>query len=247
MTLTNFEFSSSYQYLDQALRSRWQIYANLEAEMDSFQPRPASDYHPLRAAEVERLRILNPEGSLESLKSFVDHQITITSSDEWQFHEAFEERHVSEYVIVTVLAQALSEAVINTILAIGLANAGSPELFEMLDKAEFKQKWVVAPKALSSGYSFPIGTALHETLGRLAKQRNSLAHSKIDLKVGEEEILRGKLFERLTRSDERRWIKRFFSLPYDHMDFANNALPELPLSGILHERSPIPKAPEHGT
>jgi hypothetical protein len=74
-------------------------------------------------------------------------------------------------VIVTVLSQALSEVVINKILAIGLANAGSPKLFEMLDKAEFKQKWIIEPKAFSLGYSFRTGSALHETLVRLAKQR----------------------------------------------------------------------------
>lgn len=214
--------------------------------MDSFQPRPATDYHPRRAAEVERLRVLNPDGSLDDLEKFVDSQIAFFSSDVWQFHEAFEERHVSEYVIVTVLAQALSEALINTVLAIGLANAGSAELFEMLDKAEFKQKWIIGPKAFSTGYSFPTGSALHETLGRLAKQRNLLAHSKIDLNVGEDKIIGGKQFERLSRSDERRWIKRFFSLPYDLMEYANQALPGLPLLGILHERSPIPRAPEHG-
>lgn len=246
MTLTNFEFSSSYQYLDQALRSRWHIYAKLEAEMDSFQPRPPSDYHPQRAAEVERLRVLNPEGSMDDLERFVDEQIAFLSSDVWQFHEAFEERHVSEYVIVTALAQALSEALINTILAIGLANAGSPELFEMFDKAEFKQKWTIGPKAFSPSYSFPTGSALNETLVRLAKQRNSLAHSKIDLKVCEDKILGGRQFERLSRSDERRWIKRFFSLPYDLVEYATQELPDLPLFGILHERSPIPKAPEHG-
>jgi hypothetical protein len=245
MTLTNFGFSSSYPFLDQALRSRWNAYTALETAMDSFVPRPATDYHPLRAAEVERLRILNPEKSQEDLERFVDGQIGFFASEEWQFHEEFEAQHVSEYVIVTVLAQALSEAVINTILAIGLANAGSPELFEMLDKAEFKQKWTIGPKAFMSGYSFPIGTALHESLTRLAKQRNSLAHSKIDLTVGDDKIFGGKLFERLSRSDERRWIKRFFSLPYDLMEFATGALPDLPLFGILHDRSPIPKAPEH--
>ena len=149
-------------------------------------------------------------------------------------------------MIVTVLSQALSEAVINTILAIGLANAGSPELFEMLDKAEFKQKWIIGPKVFSPGYSFRAGSSLHETLVRLAKQRNSLAHSKIDLTVGEDKILGGNLFERLPQSDERRWIKRFFSLPYDLMVFANLALPELSLFGMLNERGPIPQAPEHG-
>ena len=83
MTLTNFEFSSSYQFLDQALRSRWQIYAELEAEMDSFKPRPASDYHPQREAEVKRLQVLNPESSLDDLEHSVNSQIALLSSGDW--------------------------------------------------------------------------------------------------------------------------------------------------------------------
>ncbi len=242
MALTNFGFSSSYPFLDQALRSRWEIHRALELEMDSFVPRPASDYQPLRAAEVDRLRVLNPESPLQDLERLVDGYF---APEELQFCNQFDARHMSEYIIITVLAQALAEAMINTILAIGLANAGASELFSLLENAEFKQKWIVGPKAFCGDYSFPIGTAIHETLSILAKQRNSLVHNKVSLSVENDQVLKGSLFQRVGYIGERRWIKRFFSLPYDLMEFAADALPDLPLSGLLHKRSPILKASEH--
>ena len=43
---------------------------------------------------------------------------------------------------------------------------------------------------------------------------------------------------------ERRWVARFFSLPYDLVEFARGALPSTPIM-LLGDRKPIERAVEH--
>ncbi|MBL0171537.1 MAG: hypothetical protein IPP90_12535 [Gemmatimonadaceae bacterium] len=247
MPLTNFQFSASYTYLDQALRARWDSFRALEREMDSFVPRPADDYQPKRDLELARLRVLNPDHDPDQLAAFVDKQTEFASSPTWQFHERFDARHMAEYVTVTVIAQALSEALINAVLAIGLANAGSADLFPLIERAEFKDKWLAGPKSFAPGFEFPKGSALHETLVALSKQRNSLAHHKVQLSVDAEQVLAGSKFERLQLTEERSWFRRYFSLPYDLAELAHRTLPDVPLFGLLSDRAPIERAPQHDT
>lgn len=246
MTLTNFGTSASYRYLDQALRARWQSFRTLEVDIDGFVANPIAEYEPQREAEIERLQVLNPGQTREELAAFVDEQIGVLASPGWQFHERFDERLVTEYVTVTVLAHALSEALINAVLAIGLAHNGSHDLFPLLERADFQEKWLVGPKSFSPQYSFPRGTGMHETLASLSKKRNAIVHQKIELTVGNERLLEGSKSVRSHPEDERRWIRRYFSLPYDLAAFARKALPGVPLLSLLFDRSPIEVAPQHG-
>jgi hypothetical protein len=118
MALTSYQHTAHYTYIDQALRAQWTPFQALEAEMAGFVPKPVEEFRPRRDAEIERLRVLNPDKTLDDLSAFVDRQFKFATSPEWQFHEQFEQRHVTQFVTVIMLAHALSEALINAVLAI---------------------------------------------------------------------------------------------------------------------------------
>ena len=245
MALASYQHSAHYTYIDQALRAQWATFLALEEEMARFVPKPPEEFKPRRDAEIERMRLLNPDKTVEDLSAFVDGQFKFTTSPDWQFHERFEQRHMTEYVTVIMLAHALSEALINAVLAIGLANVGAQELFPLLERSEFRQKWLYGPKSFAPEYKFPVGTALHETMNMLSRQRNALVHLKIELTVEGNKLLEGTDFERKRYDEEQDWLRRYFSLPYDLADFARKSIKE-PMFMLLFDRKPIPLAAAHG-
>jgi hypothetical protein len=244
MTSKSFSHSASYTYIDVALRSQWNVFCALEKEMAVFTPRPIEEFEPYRKAEIERMQILNPDTPIGEITAFVENQIQYTSSHDWQFRERFDQRFMTEYVNVVMLSHSLCEALINAILVIGLANIESTELFLLLEKADFKQKWLYGPKSFSPSYQFPHGTGLHETLVMLSRQRNALVHYKIELKVDNIKVLEGSDFQRKRYEEERRWIRRYFSLPYDLAEFIHKSIRQVSLM-FFFDRKPIEVAREH--
>jgi len=245
MSSKSYGHTAHYTYIDEALRARWSTFVALEQEMAAFVPKPIEEFQAQHEAEVERLRVLNPDAPVAELAAFVDRQVDFRASRDWQFHERFDQRHMTEYITVIMLSHALSEALINAILAIGLAHAESAELFPLLEKADFKQKWLFGPKSFAPTYLFPHGGDMHETLTVLARQRNALVHHKIELRVGEKKVLEGSGFERKSYEEEQRWLRRFFSLPYDLSQFARESIRDVPLM-LLFDRRPIEAAHKHG-
>lgn len=244
MSTESFSYSAHYAHIDAALKSLWQPFNILSAEMAAFVPRPLSDYEEQRRTEYERMRSMNQHLTDEQLRSFIDKQIELAASEKIQFSERFTDAFMTQYVVVAMLSHALCEVVINAILAIGLARRGSADLFSLLERADLKEKWRVGPKSLSSSYELPKGAALFETLSHLVRRRNSLVHYKIDLRVGDKTVLDGAKFERLTFQQNARWLRRFFSLPYD---LAAHAAAQLKSENllVLAGRSPIAVAEEH--
>jgi hypothetical protein len=244
MALKAYGHSADYTYLDQALRARWLSLCSLEQEMAEFVPRPVDAFRPARDAELNRLISINPESDVEQLVKLVDAQLMKASAPSTQFFRMFDERHAAEYVTIILLAHALSEALINAFLAIGLAHVDSTELFPILEKADFKHKWLIGPKSFSPGYKFPTGSALHETLNNLTRQRNSLVHMKIELTVAGTKVLDGSSFERTNYIDEVRWLRRYCSLPYDLAQFLRESVRDFYFP-LLSQRAPIEVAPAH--
>lgn len=68
---------------------------------------------------------------------------------------------MSAYVAVAVLSHALAEAVINTILGIGLGKSQRADLFEMVERTDLRKKWEAVPKILAPNYTFPKNGSLH--------------------------------------------------------------------------------------
>jgi len=245
-TAAGFQASADYRYIDVALKSLWQPFNELVAEMDSFVPRPLSDYEDDRQKQFEHRRRLNPTLSDETIAKWVDDQITFATSERVKFSDRFSNRFMTQYVTVALLSHALCEAAINAILAIGLVKREAKELFSVLEKTEVKEKWRVGPKSFFPGYEFNPGTALFETLNHLTKRRNALVHNKIHLHIGGKRILEGSKFERLTFQENIRWMRRFFSLPYDLAAHAGNQLKDLFIF-VLTDSAPIVMAAAHKT
>ena len=240
----NYGHSADYTHIDAALRSRWESFLLLEDEMNTFVARPLTDFKAQRDAEVAILQKANPSSPITELEYLIDYQIAYRASPDHQFYTQFDKRLMTEYVTVAMLAHALSEALINAILAIGLAHAGAPELFPLIERSDFKQKWLAAPKSFSTTYSFPKDIALYETLNHLSRQRNALMHYKIELSVEGAKILDGSDFKRNAYNVELQWLRRFFSLPYDLADFARRTITNNPPM-LLLDRNPIEIAAAH--
>lgn len=222
----------------------WPTFIDLEEEMKAFQPRTLESYHDLYMTEVSRIAALDPKRGQSAIEHLVNERIKFQAQPNWQFQEAYDDRIMGQYVTVVMLSHALCEALINAILAVGLAKTKSTELFAVLDKVDFKQKWLTAPKVLDSTYEFPKGIAMYESLVKLTKQRNALVHHKVQLHVDGVKAFNGSGFERLPYDKECSWLRRFFSLPYDLADFSRAKL-KGNFHVILFDRHPIEKAIEH--
>lgn len=240
----SFSHTMEYQYIDQALRSSWGEFQVLESEMEAFQPQSIESFESYREKEVERISALNPGTQRCEIEQLVFRQVEHLASPDWQYRQAFDARLMAQYVTTVMLSHALCEALINAILAVGLAQSNTIDLFSVLDKADFKQKWLTAPKAIDPSYEFPKSTALYESLVKLAKQRNALVHHKVQLHVNGVKALDGSGFERKPYGEELNWLRRFFSLPYDLADLSRRALPKN-FHVILLDRRPVHQASEH--
>ncbi len=232
------EYSAEFEYLEKALRARWPTFTALCSEMSSFVPKTLQEFDPERSAMMDQLRQANPNKPESELATFVDGQVGFAARPDIQRMRKFDDRYISEYVSAIVLAHAVCESVINAIIAIGLTHVGTPELFELLERADIKQKWFIGPKSFVPSYTFPKGTAMGETLVYLCKQRNALVHHKVNMRVKGEDVIKGSGFTRSSYEADLRWMKRFFNLPYDLNELALTQLPGLPVM-ILGAREPI--------
>ncbi|MBL8510242.1 MAG: hypothetical protein JNM52_01235, partial [Betaproteobacteria bacterium] len=190
-----------------------------------------------RNALLASLVVLNPDAPLAELQDHADVQACGWSNPALQLHRAFGDRVMSEYVTVAFLSHALSEALINAVLAIGLVARGSSDLFALLERADIKEKWLIGPKSISSAYEFPKAGALYETLHHLTKQRNAFVHYKIELEVKDAKVLKGSRLQRLPLAEHLRWMHRYFSLPYDLAAFVRLRLPGLPVLFLYNSGS----------
>lgn len=239
-----YETSAEYRYIEIALKSLWQPFTELVGEMDAFIPRPLAAYTKSREQRFEHLKSLNPSASDQSLLKLIDDQIAFEASERVQFSDRFSNRFMTTYVMVVFLSQALCEAAINAILAIGLAKRNLERLFTTLEKKPLKYKWRVGPQSFFPNYQFSLESRLYQSLDYLTQRRNALVHYKIDLRVAGQNVLDGSRFERTTFSDSTEWMRRFFSLPYDLATYARKQLQD-PSIFVLYDRQPIAAASAH--
>lgn len=239
-----YSHSAEYSYIEYALKARWDSFAQLSAEFANFVPREIADFSEHRASELARLKGLNPTSTEESLLKIIDGQIAANASLPIQLYSKFGDRIMSEYVTIAFLSHALCEAAINAILAIGLSAANAPELFEMLERSDIKEKWCIGPKSFHPPYVLPKDNPLYQTLQHLTRQRNALVHYKIELEMRGKQVLSGSRLERGSYKEQLAWIARFFSLPYDLAAHVRKEIPQLPMMRFLDSR-PIQRIPIH--
>ncbi len=128
--------TADYHHIDAALKSFWGPFNDLWNEMASFVPRPLSDFDHERGSHFERVRELNPNMSNDEIDRYVERVIESSRSPEYQYIDRFSERVMTMYVTVTLLSQALCEAEINAILAVGFYENGLADQFAKLERAD---------------------------------------------------------------------------------------------------------------
>jgi hypothetical protein len=210
-------YTAEYRFIDVALTAHSRTFGQLEAQMDRFQALPLDAFQNERERMWTELRPINRETSDEDLARFIDEQIAAGHSAEIQFVLRFMEPFAAEAVTITVLSHALVEAIINAVMAIGLAHVGKPRLFAILERSSVKHKWTIGPQAFLPDYVFPRSSLLLEALSTLCKRRNAYSHPKITLRDERNRVLiPGSGDAALSVSFEgRTWLRRFLSLPYD--------------------------------
>lgn len=242
---SSYTHTADFTYIESALKSRWNPFSELVAELERFAPRTVADFADHRAEELARLKALNPTSTDDSLLELIDNQIRTYADPELQVSIRFDDRIMAEYVIVAFLAHALTESVINAILAIGLASSQAEDLFALIERADVKEKWTAGPKIFHPAYSLPKNCALYQTLRHLTRQRNAFVHYKIDLEMDGEKKLEGSRLDRSPLGTQIAWVRRYFSLPYDLALHARKQIPNLH-TFILNDSSPIQRFPAHG-
>lgn len=242
---TDYTITADFEHLAIALKSFWTPFEELTNEMDSFVARPLSDFEDTIRAKSEGIQKLNPNMPEHKAYELSKREVSSSATPGMQFWVKFSDRLMTMYVTVTLLSHALCEAEINAILTTGLYEHGFTDLFKKLQKDDIKEKWLNGPKHFCPTYTLGKGTALFETLNHLNKQRNAWMHHKVELRAGDEKVIAGSNFQRLSHEDMVRWMKRHFSLPFDLAAHALTHANQTVLTMLLYTRKPIPIADAH--
>lgn len=184
--------------------------------MDDFQPLPLDAFQKQAERMWAQMRPINTHMSDDDLRRHINEQIASGYSPAFQFFNRFSERYVSERVSIIVIASAFTEALINAILAIGLAYTNKQEIFALLEKVSFMEKWVIGPKIFVPDYAFAKDKQLYNSLKNLNKQRNLHMHSKLTLQdTAGLIILDGSGTSSISFAPaERATLRRYLDLPY---------------------------------
>ncbi|OIR16019.1 hypothetical protein GALL_35230 [mine drainage metagenome] len=242
---TEYTITADFEHLAIALKSFWKPFEELQNEMDSFVVRPLSDFEDMIKAKAEKIQKLNPAMSGQDAYEYSKREVSSAVNPGMQFWTQFSDRLMTMYVTVTLLSHALCEAEINTVLTTGLYSHGSIDQFKEIQKKELKEKWLNGPKLYCPTYVLNKGSAVFETLSHLNRQRNAWMHHKVELRAGNEKVTEGSNLQRLSDEDMVRWIKRYFSLPFDLAAHALNHANDTTLTTLLYTRKPIPTADAH--
>lgn len=237
--------TAEFENISVALKSFWKPFNELAEEMDSFVPRTLSEFDDERKRRSESTRKLNPNMSDEEIRIDVERKIESSESAEWQFFTRFHNRIMTMDVTVALLAQALCEAEINAILAIGFLENGLADQFVKIEKADIRKKWLEHPKKFCLKYELDKDSELYRTLDHLIAHRNSWMHHKIHLSVGEKNIIEGSRLQGGTYQERMYWLRRYFSLPYDLATHAHSYTQQAMTALMFFTRNPIPVADAH--
>jgi hypothetical protein len=209
--------TTQYWFIEAALAAHTSSFNKLEARMDAFQALPLAAFEHERQRMWSQMRPINEGKSDDDLWRFIDSQISLGHSPEWQRANAFLEPFAAETIAITVLAHALAEATINAAIALGLEHVGKTELFLVVEQANLKHKWTSGPLCFLPTYTFPRSESLHEGLAALCRRRNAYVHSKITLRgTSNEVLLPGSTDPGMAiGADARALVHRFLRVPYE--------------------------------
>lgn len=101
---------------------------------------------------------------------YIDKDIASNESPGMQFWKRFSDRLMTMQATITLLSQALCEAEINAILAVGLYEKGLADQFAKIEKSDIRTKWLEHPKKFCPSYELKKDAELYVTLDHLIEQ-----------------------------------------------------------------------------
>ncbi|WP_396615433.1 hypothetical protein ACHZ97_14240 [Lysobacter soli] len=237
-TRPQIQSTADHWALDFALRARWPDYVRLRDGWEKFEPETLEQ---VRARVAPQLKGMIEYS--EGLDDFIEAQVRAEAEPMIQRMKAFAEPILSEYVTSLLLSQALCEAIINDVLAHELAARARYDVFTLIERATFLEKWMSAPRAWSDTYRFPKNGALYETLKFISGERNAYTHHKVALIV-DGKSLGSRQVKPLSAPAMLDWIGRFLSLPYDLADLLLRT-EQIHAMGYLLRENPIARSRLH--
>lgn len=225
------QLTREHFFIEEALYSHWPSFCELVGAMASF---VAEDYTPEQVAqrkqkqeiEFARLSQLNPLADRLEMEQLAQELVPLKAPEfRYQFADKFSNRFAAQFVQIALLSHALCEAYINFLLAMGLAQNSSQELFALIDRSELGEKWRIGPKILSPAYALQTECEPYATLRNLIKRRNSFVHHKTQIKVGDTITMDGSVGERLQFRTDARFAQRYFTVAYELMVSAQKQMP----------------------
>jgi hypothetical protein len=192
-------------------------------EMDEFDSLSQEEYEARNPSLRTEILSSFPNYTEEQLQK---HVISV-ASQEFQFTVRFHEKYKSYFIQIVILTHAFCEALINAILAFGLAENFSEHLFREVEKLSLLDKWIAGPARFDDSYEFPKSGTLYPQLYSLCKIRNALTHSKVTLERDGQRIFNGSSHKEISIKNVK-MVKEFLDLPYDLLTYAGNNLNKFP-------------------
>ena len=236
-----------HNFISDALVQQWSRIANLREEIRRYRPPTEEQLRDDIEVEFTRMRAMdgNSHCTDGDLREFVKRTLFgLGLPDANRTGLQYGPRVMTEYTSVTVLSHVLCEAIINEVMAYGLGTKGATGLFSFIESGKFIDKWVKAPKAFAPDYVLPKGSGMYETLHRLNKHRNLIAHHKIALVIDGQEIFEGANLDVGDIAATFDWMHRFVSLPYDLTDHIKSHIGTEFVTPAIR-RGSVPRAPQH--
>lgn len=205
------EHTADYWYLEEALQSACNRLKNLEQEIACFTPKSFDElYADISKAwlGVEGVRFSNPE-------SFFAEQTKLALPKELQLRNHLGLRLEAEFVTIVVMSSALAECLINVTLQFLYANAGIKDLYSLIDRWRFNDKWLFGPRVVIPEYAFPKDSKLWEVLTQMTNVRSRALHHRVTMKINGNQVFSEKVLFSLNGNEMILLVKQIANLPYD--------------------------------
>ena len=220
--------SLGYHGIAKALKEHEKSYSELVAEIEGFVPLSEEAIEERMLQEVIRMQELNPHQTRDAIVDFVERSKRPCFTLAHQLSERFSDRVDSEHAQIVMLSHSLCEAFANAAIAIGLSAIDAHEFFDLIERANLKEKWLLGPRLFEPTYRFPKDGTLYQTLDLLCKTRNGLTHHKSTVHVDEDRLIKGTQEDRMSYKERSIWIERYLRLPYDLLNHGRSQFPKNP-------------------
>jgi hypothetical protein len=140
---------------------------------------------------------------------------------------------------VILLSHALAEALINSLMAVGLVRSGGVKMFAIFDRMNLKEKWHLGPSLINSSLTVNFGSNLFGELQDLISVRNDFAHNKIDIaSIDGPQKIKGSTKDRIDMSIRgQKKLLKFPALPDQLFDLVLSSVTDVGLRFQLDSAS----------